>query len=110
VEAISHINSFIKKTKAVQADIKRSIEHLIKTSRKLERRHNRLAATQQYILDHEMDPIPSELHYIPLPTIHGAITENKRAIAEAIEKFYDIYKDNILDDQSEVLFNIYMSL
>jgi hypothetical protein len=38
VEAISHINSLIETTKAVQADVEWSLEHLIKTSRKLERR------------------------------------------------------------------------
>jgi hypothetical protein len=54
--------------------------------------------------------VASELNYIFLLAIHGAITENKRAIAEAIGKFYDMYKGGILDDQSEVLLDRYSSL
>ena len=52
----------------------------------------------------------SELHHTPLSAIQGAITENKRAIAEAKGKFYDVYKGGILDDQLEVLLDRYTSL
>ena len=104
VEAVSHINSLIKKTKAEQADAE------YETWNQLQRRRNGLADARRYILDHEIDPMARELHHTPLSAIHGAITENKRAIAEAMGKFYDVYQGGMLDDQSEVLLDRYLSL
>jgi hypothetical protein len=79
-------------------------------SRHIEQRRYSLAEARQYISDPEIDLIANKLHYTPLSAIQGAITENKSAIAEAKGKFYNVYKGRILDDQSEVLLDRYMSL
>jgi hypothetical protein len=50
-------------------------------------------------LDHEIDPVASELHYTPLSAIRGAIAENERVIVEVRGKFYNVYKGGMLDDQ-----------
>jgi hypothetical protein len=51
-----------------------------------------LVDTRRYILDYEIDHIAGELHHPTLSAIHGAITENKRAIAEPMRKFYGVYE------------------
>jgi hypothetical protein len=104
VEAISHINSLIKQTKAEQANVE------YETWNRLQQRRNGLADARRYILDYEIDPMASEFPHTPLSAIHGAITVNKRAIAEAMRKFYDVYKGGMLDDQSEVLLDRYSLL
>jgi hypothetical protein len=104
VEAISHINILIKQSKEEQANAD------YETWNQLRRRRNGLVDARRYILDHELDPVASELHHTPLSAIQGAITKNKRAIAKAKGKFYDVYKGGVLDDQSEVLLARYTSL
>jgi hypothetical protein len=104
VEAISHINSLIKKTKAEQADAE------WETWNQLQRRRNGLADARRYIVNHEIDPMASGLHHTPLWAIHGVITENKRAVAEAKREFDHAHKDGMLDDQSEELLCRHSSL
>ena len=76
----------------------------------LRRRVTCLVNAQQYILDHEIEPMASGHCDTLLLAIDSLIRENEPEMEKAKREFDDVYKGGMLNDQEEELLYRHSSL